>query len=148
MADEATAMDVEGGSVERVAARKNPCHHYYAMPDGAIGGRDGEAVAGVEAGAGATDDGGGKGSQKRRKERERALKRARELDEATHGTLEQPRWTGESARKYPFELDTFQEISVACLERRENVLVAAHTSAGKTAVAEYAIAMAFRDNQR
>ncbi|KAJ1469732.1 P-loop containing nucleoside triphosphate hydrolase protein, partial [Baffinella frigidus] len=28
------------------------------------------------------------------------------------------------------------------------VLVAAHTSAGKTAVAEYAIAMALRDNQR
>jgi replicative superfamily II helicase len=28
------------------------------------------------------------------------------------------------------------------------VLVAAHTSAGKTVVAEYAIAMAFRDKQR
>lgn len=33
-------------------------------------------------------------------------------------------------------------------ERRESVLVAAHTSAGKTVVAEYAIAMAFRDKQR
>ncbi len=36
------------------------------------------------------------------------------------------------------------QTAVACLERRESVLVAAHTSAGKTAVAEYAIAMAFR----
>ena len=34
------------------------------------------------------------------------------------------------------------------LERNESVLVAAHTSAGKTVVAEYAIAMAFRDKQR
>lgn len=37
---------------------------------------------------------------------------------------------------------------MACLERNESVLVSAHTSAGKTAVAEYAIAMAFRDKQR
>ena len=34
------------------------------------------------------------------------------------------------------------------MERRESVLVAAHTSAGKTVVAEYAIAMALRDKQR
>lgn len=33
-------------------------------------------------------------------------------------------------------------------ERRESVLVSAHTSAGKTAVAEYAIALAFKNNQR
>lgn len=33
-------------------------------------------------------------------------------------------------------------------ERRESVLVAAHTSAGKTAVAEYAIAMSARDRNR
>lgn len=41
-----------------------------------------------------------------------------------------------------------QATAVACLERRESVLVSAHTSAGKTAVAEYAIAMGFRDKQR
>ena len=52
------------------------------------------------------------------------------------------------AKKYPFELDTFQEQSVLCLERQESVLVSAHTSAGKTVVAEYAIAMAKRDGQR
>ncbi|RZR72942.1 hypothetical protein BHM03_00018723 [Ensete ventricosum] len=52
------------------------------------------------------------------------------------------------AKTYPFELDPFQRVSVACLERNESVLVSAHTSAGKTAVAEYAIAMSFRDKQR
>ncbi|KAL9339836.1 hypothetical protein Peur_068851 [Populus x canadensis] len=52
------------------------------------------------------------------------------------------------AKSYKFELDPFQKVSVACLERNESVLVSAHTSAGKTAVAEYAIAMAFREKQR
>lgn len=52
------------------------------------------------------------------------------------------------AKTYKFTLDAFQRESVKCLERRESVLVAAHTSAGKTAIAEYAIAMAFRDKQR
>ncbi|CAM9112320.1 unnamed protein product, partial [Phaeothamnion confervicola] len=46
------------------------------------------------------------------------------------------------ALSYPFELDRFQKQAVARLERRECVFVAAHTSAGKTVVAEYAIAMA------
>ena len=52
------------------------------------------------------------------------------------------------AKAYPFELDTFQQKAVECLERKESVLVSAHTSAGKTVVAEYAIAMAIRDGQR
>ncbi|CAI5464142.1 unnamed protein product [Closterium sp. Yama58-4] len=70
------------------------------------------------------------------------------LDESVHGTIYAPVYKGPMAKTYPFELDPFQATSVACLERRESVLVAAHTSAGKTAVAEYAIAMAFRDKQR
>jgi len=41
-----------------------------------------------------------------------------------------------------------QKASVACLERGQSVLVSAHTSAGKTVVAEYAIAMSLRDKQR
>ncbi|KAJ0407079.1 hypothetical protein P43SY_005352 [Pythium insidiosum] len=45
---------------------------------------------------------------------------------------------------YPFELDTFQKECVLHLERHECVFVAAHTSAGKTVVAEYAIAMSQR----
>ena len=43
------------------------------------------------------------------------------------------------AKVYEFTLDSFQREAVMCLERRENVLVAAHTSAGKTAIGEYAI---------
>ncbi|XP_059634511.1 DExH-box ATP-dependent RNA helicase DExH10 [Cornus florida] len=69
-------------------------------------------------------------------------------DESIHGTLSNPVYNGEMAKTYLFNLDPFQQVSVACLERNESVLVSAHTSAGKTAVAEYAIAMAFRDKQR
>ncbi|GEQ69176.1 hypothetical protein JCM33374_g2847 [Metschnikowia sp. JCM 33374] len=49
------------------------------------------------------------------------------------------------ARKWPFELDTFQKEAVYHLEQGDSVFVAAHTSAGKTVVAEYAIAMAARN---
>ncbi|KAL7273037.1 ATP-dependent RNA helicase mtr4 [Rhizina undulata] len=52
------------------------------------------------------------------------------------------------ARAYGFKLDPFQQTSVAAIERGESVLVSAHTSAGKTVVAEYAIAQSLRDNQR
>lgn len=46
------------------------------------------------------------------------------------------------ARSWPFELDTFQKEAVSHLENNDSVFVAAHTSAGKTVVAEYAIALA------
>ena len=45
---------------------------------------------------------------------------------------------------YPFELDDFQKRAVLRLERNEDVFVCAHTSAGKTVVAEYAVALALR----
>jgi antiviral helicase SKI2 len=45
-------------------------------------------------------------------------------------------------REWPFELDTFQKEAVYHLENGDSVFVAAHTSAGKTVVAEYAIALA------
>ena len=48
----------------------------------------------------------------------------------------------EMARQWPFELDTFQKEAVYHLECGDSVFVAAHTSAGKTVVAEYAIALA------
>ncbi|KAF2473140.1 antiviral helicase [Lindgomyces ingoldianus] len=48
----------------------------------------------------------------------------------------------EMARQWPFELDTFQKEAVYHLEHGDSVFVAAHTSAGKTVVAEYAIALA------
>jgi antiviral helicase SKI2 len=46
------------------------------------------------------------------------------------------------AREWPFELDVFQKEAIYHLEKGESVFVAAHTSAGKTVVAEYAIALA------
>ena len=70
---------------------KNPCRHTYALPT--EGDRSGKSNK-------------GKG------------KRERALDESLHGTLANPEWNGKMAREYPFELDTFQKLSVACLERR------------------------------
>ncbi|EAS33134.3 ATP-dependent RNA helicase DOB1 [Coccidioides immitis RS] len=52
------------------------------------------------------------------------------------------------ARTWPFKLDPFQQVSIASIERGESVLVSAHTSAGKTVVAEYAIAHCLKNNQR
>ncbi|KAI5168242.1 ATP-dependent RNA helicase DOB1 [Nematocida sp. AWRm78] len=49
---------------------------------------------------------------------------------------------------YPFKLDKFQELALQCLERDESLLVSAHTSAGKTLVAEYAIHLSIQRKQR
>ncbi|VDN98697.1 unnamed protein product [Rodentolepis nana] len=54
----------------------------------------------------------------------------------------------EPAFEWPFELDTFQKQAIVCLENDRSVLVAAHTSAGKTVVAEYACAMCKRRGSR
>jgi ATP-dependent RNA helicase DOB1 len=54
----------------------------------------------------------------------------------------------EPARTWPFTLDPFQQVSIASIQRNESVLVSAHTSAGKTVVAEYAIAQCLKNNQR
>ncbi|EFJ37244.1 hypothetical protein SELMODRAFT_403447 [Selaginella moellendorffii] len=45
------------------------------------------------------------------------------------------------AIQFPFELDKFQKEAIYHLEKNESVFVAAHTSAGKTVVAEYAFAL-------
>lgn len=45
------------------------------------------------------------------------------------------------AIKFEYQLDTFQKQAILKLEENCNVFVAAHTSAGKTTVAEYAIAL-------
>jgi hypothetical protein len=47
------------------------------------------------------------------------------------------------AISFPFELDTFQKQAVMRLEKGECVFVAAHTSAGKTVVAEFAHFLSF-----
>ncbi|XP_007459594.1 PREDICTED: helicase SKI2W isoform X1 [Lipotes vexillifer] len=46
------------------------------------------------------------------------------------------------AFRWAFEPDVFQKQAILHLERHDSVFVAAHTSAGKTVVAEYAIALA------
>lgn len=44
--------------------------------------------------------------------------------------------SGQPAKEYPFILDPFQKQAILCLENNQSVLVSAHTSAGKTVVAE------------
>uniref|UniRef100_A0A9J2P7F8 Superkiller viralicidic activity 2-like 2 n=1 Tax=Ascaris lumbricoides TaxID=6252 RepID=A0A9J2P7F8_ASCLU len=56
--------------------------------------------------------------------------------------------TTEAAKLYPFQLDAFQKEAITCIDNLQSVLVSAHTSAGKTVVALYAIAMALGDKQR
>ncbi|KAJ9123584.1 hypothetical protein QFC24_003800 [Naganishia onofrii] len=51
-------------------------------------------------------------------------------------------------RTYKFTLDPFQRVAVNSIERNESVLVSAHTSAGKTVVAEYAIATCLKEKKR
>ena len=51
-------------------------------------------------------------------------------------------------KEFPFVLDPFQREALRCIENSQSVLVSAHTSAGKTVVAEYAIATSLRDTQR
>lgn len=40
------------------------------------------------------------------------------------------------AKEYKFILDPFQKEAILCIENNQSVLVSAHTSAGKTVVAE------------
>ncbi|EGR32541.1 hypothetical protein IMG5_078670 [Ichthyophthirius multifiliis] len=52
------------------------------------------------------------------------------------------------AIKFDFELDNFQKRAILRLEENESVFVCAHTSAGKTVVAEYAIALAKKNKRK
>ena len=62
--------------------------------------------------------------------------------------LSQHKPPAEPAKKWSFTLDPFQQLAVSAIQREESVLVSAHTSAGKTVVAEYAIAQSLKKNQR
>jgi ATP-dependent RNA helicase DOB1 len=64
---------------------------------------------------------------------------------ATLARVEPP---SKPAKEYPFALDPFQLQAISYIDREESVLVAAHTSAGKTAVAEYAVAKSLQNGQR
>ncbi|KAL7739067.1 hypothetical protein ACLKA6_011402 [Drosophila palustris] len=57
-------------------------------------------------------------------------------------------FTGVPSKAYPFVLDPFQKQAILCIDNSQSVLVSAHTSAGKTVVAEYAIAKSLQAKQR
>ena len=65
-----------------------------------------------------------------------------ELDISAFSEIKNPPIT------FPFELDEFQKRSILRLENHQNVLVCAHTSSGKTVVAEYGIALGKRNSKR
>ena len=50
--------------------------------------------------------------------------------------------------KFPYKLDIFQKNAINSIEENNNVLVTAHTSAGKSTVAEYSIAKALSLNMK
>ncbi|XP_057976386.1 DExH-box ATP-dependent RNA helicase DExH9 isoform X2 [Malania oleifera] len=52
------------------------------------------------------------------------------------------------AKEFPFVLDPFQSEAIKCIDSCESVMVSAHTSAGKTVVALYAIALSLQNKQR
>ena len=52
------------------------------------------------------------------------------------------------AMEFPFELDIFQKRGIIRVQNHQNVLVCAHTSSGKTVVAEYGISMTRRNKKR
>lgn len=62
--------------------------------------------------------------------------------------LPTPKPSEKPAKTYPYTLDPFQAQAIGYIEKEESVLVAAHTSAGKTTVAEYAIAKSLNNGQR
>ncbi|XP_077296367.1 exosome RNA helicase Mtr4 [Arctopsyche grandis] len=55
---------------------------------------------------------------------------------------------GPPAKQYKFILDPFQKEAILCIDNNQSVLVSAHTSAGKTVCAEYAIALSLKNKQR
>ena len=63
-------------------------------------------------------------------------------------TLPKPKPCEKPAKTYAYTLDPFQAQAIDYIEKEESVLVAAHTSAGKTTVAEYAIAKSLNNGQR
>ncbi|VUZ45045.1 unnamed protein product [Hymenolepis diminuta] len=84
------------------------------------------------------------------------LRQSKNLETKTYAVLESAKeklpplkeLVPDPAFEWPFELDTFQKQAIVCLENNLSVLVAAHTSAGKTVVAEYACAMCKRRGSR
>ncbi len=53
-----------------------------------------------------------------------------------------------TAASFPYKLDAFQLSAIEHLQEGKSVVVCAPTGAGKTAIAEYAVSMAIKDNRR
>ncbi|KFD56069.1 hypothetical protein M513_03193 [Trichuris suis] len=64
----------------------------------------------------------------------------------TYEPLKEP--TRPPAMEFPYKLDTFQKEAIRCIDNDQSVLVSAHTSAGKTVIAFYAIAYSLKREQR
>jgi superfamily II RNA helicase len=62
-------------------------------------------------------------------------------EDADFGGIERLLEVAEFLVRYPFELDTFQKEAIYHMEVGDSVFVAAHTSAGKTVVAESPVRM-------
>ena len=103
------------------------------------------AAAPADAATGAASGEPGEAAKGKTCKHDVAMPPGMECDEDMRNLTVGPR---EPARLYAFDLDPFQRAAVACIEREESVLVSAHTSAGKTVCAEYAIGAARRDGGR
>ena len=64
------------------------------------------------------------------------------IDESEFEKIKEP------AMNFSFSLDKFQKRSIIRLEQNKNILVCAHTSSGKTLVAEYGIALGKKNNKK
>ncbi|CAN1329093.1 DExH-box ATP-dependent RNA helicase DExH11 [Linum perenne] len=97
-----------------------------------------DEILSVEAGALATSsDRNVKGDESQQKEQAQSLSGGSDWITEHFNEL-----VPDMALSFPFELDAFQKEAIYYLEKGESVFVAAHTSAGKTVVAEYAFSLA------
>uniref|UniRef100_A0AC35GN86 Uncharacterized protein n=1 Tax=Panagrolaimus sp. PS1159 TaxID=55785 RepID=A0AC35GN86_9BILA len=67
-----------------------------------------------------------------------------EMIEAESSVAEYEKLKPNVAKTYAFELDPFQKQAIVAIVNGHSVFVAAHTSAVKTIIAEYAIAIKVR----
>eukprot|EP01133_Synstelium_polycarpum_P006687 gene6687-7776_t len=81
-------------------------------------------------------------------EKEKEKKRQWAFNETGEITTPFAELIANPAIEYAFELDSFQKQAIVHMERGESVFISAHTSAGKTVIAEYAIAMAAKNMTR
>lgn len=62
--------------------------------------------------------------------------------------MQDVQYLGREMFGFPFELDDFQKDACKCIENKESVVVCAPTGAGKTVIAEFAIQLALKNDER